>query len=168
MPNFKPPERKDRTRDHHEGVMIYVKDSVNYTRRNGLKPLNIECIWIEIQPKKTQILFGLFYRPPYSDALYLSAIEVSISLALDTQNSNNIVTSDFNLCVQNQHTSNEISDICTQFSQYHTIIEPTHFTEHSSSLIDVVFTSDRYNILYSEVAEPFLHQDICFHCPIYL
>ena len=153
MPNFKPPERKDRTRDHHGGVMIYVKDSVHYTRRNDLEPLNIECIWIEIQLKQTRILFGLFYRPPNSDALYLSAIEDSISLALDTQISNIIVTGDFNLNVLNPHTSNKISDICTQFSLYQTITEPTHFTEHSSSLIDVVFTSDNSNILYSGVLD---------------
>ena len=64
--------------------MIYVKDSVHYTRRNDLEPQNIECIWIEIQLKQTRILFELFYRPPNSDALYLTAIEDSISLALDT------------------------------------------------------------------------------------
>ena len=116
--------------------------------------------------KQTRILFGLFYRPPNS-ALYLSAIEDSIFLALDTQISNIIVTGDFNLNVLNPHTSNKISDICTQFSLYQTITEPTHFTEHSSSLIDVVFTSDNSNILYSGVAEPFLHQDIRYHCPIY-
>ena len=165
MPNVKPPERKDRARDHHGGVMIYVKDSMHYTRRNDLEPLNIECIWIEIQLKQTRILFGLFYRPN-SDALYLSAIEDSISLALDTQISNIIVTGDFNLNVLNPHTSNKIPDICPQFSLYQTITEPTHFTEHSSSLIDVVFTSDNSNILYSGVAEPFLHQDIRYHCPI--
>ena len=113
MPNFKPPKRKDRARDHHGRVMIYVKDSVHYTRRNDLEPLNIECIWIKIQLKQTRILFGLFYRPPYSDALYLSAIEDSISLALDTQISNIIVTGDFNLNVLNTHKSNKISDICT-------------------------------------------------------
>ena len=163
MPKFKPPERKDRTRNHRGGVIIYVKDPVHYTRRNDLEPLNIECIWIEIKLKQTRTLFGLFYRPP----LYLSAIEDSISLALDTQISNFIVTGDFNLNVLNQHTPNKISDICTQFSLYQTITEPTHFTEHSSSLIDVVFTSDRFNILYSEVSEHFVHQDIRYHCPIY-
>ena len=107
--------------------MIYVKDSVHYTRRNDLEPLNIECIWIEIQLKQTRILFGLFYRPPNSDALYLSAIEDSISLALDTQISNIIVTGDFNFNVLNPHTSNKISDICTQFSLYQTITELVTF-----------------------------------------
>ena len=80
--------------------------------------------------------------------LYLSAIEDSISLALDTQISNIIVTGDFNLNVLNQYTSNKISDICTQLSMIYTITEPTHFTKHSSSLLDVVFTSERSNILY--------------------
>ena len=154
-------------RDHHGGVKIDVKDSVHDTRRNDLEPLNIECLWIEIQLKQTRILFGLFDIPPKSDTLYLSAIEDSISLALDTQINNIIVTGDFNLYVLNPHTSNKISDICTQFSLYQTIIEPTHFTEHSSSLIDVVFTSDRSNIFNSGVAESFLHQDIRYHCPIY-
>ena len=81
----------------------------------------IECICIEIQPKQTRILFELFYRPPNSDALYLSAIEDSISLALDTQISNIIVTGDFNLNVLNPLTSNKISDICTvlSVSNYH-------------------------------------------------
>ena len=62
----------------------------------------------------------------------------SISLALGTQISNIIVTGDFSLNVLNPHTSNKISDICIQFSLYQTITEPTHFTEHSSSLIEIV------------------------------
>ena len=57
--------------------MINVKDSVHYTRRNDLEPLNIQYIWIEIQLKQTRILFGLFYRPPNFAALYLSGIEDS-------------------------------------------------------------------------------------------
>ena len=138
---------------------------MHYTRRNDLEPLNIECIWIEIQLKPTRILLGLFYRSN-SDALYLSAIEDFIYLAFDTLISNIIVTGDFNLNVLNPHTSNKISAIRTPFSLYQTITKPTHFTKHSS-LIDVVFTSDRSNILYSGVAEPFLHQDIRYHCPIY-
>ena len=95
IPDFKPPERKGRERDRHSGVMIYVKDSVFYKRRHDLEPHNVECIWIEeIQLKRTRILFGLFYRPSNSDMAYFSSIEDSISLALDTQINNNIVTGD--------------------------------------------------------------------------
>ena len=167
IPDFKPPERKDRKADRHGGVIIYVKDSLYYKRRHDLEPRNIECIWIEIQLNHTRVLFGLFYRPPNSDAAYLSSIEDSISLALDTQINNIIVTGDFNLDMLSNNTSRKISELCEQFALYQTITEPTHFTENSSSLIDIILTSDKNNLIYSGVAEPFLQQDVRYHCPIY-
>lgn len=167
MQDFKPPERKDRARDHHGGVMIYVKDSIHYKRRHDLEPLNIECIWIEIQLNHTRALFGLFYRPPNSDASYYSAIEDSLSLALDTQINNIIVTGDFNFNMLSEQSSRKILDICQQFSLYQTITEPTHFTENSSSLLDIILTSDKNNLIYCGVTDPFLHQDVRYHCPIY-
>ena len=138
--------------------MIYVKESLFYKRRYDLEPRNTECIWIEIQLNHTRVLFGLFYRPPNSNAAYLASIEDSISLALDTQINNIIVTGDFNLDMLNNNTSRKVSELCEQFSLYQTITEPTHFTENSSSLIDIILTSDKSNLIYSGVAEPFLHQ----------
>ena len=38
IPDFQPPERKDRTADRHGGVMIYVKDTLFYKRRHDLEP----------------------------------------------------------------------------------------------------------------------------------
>ena len=165
--DFKPPERKDRTGDRHGGVMIYVKDSLFYKRRYDLEPRNLECIWIEIQLNHTRVLFGLFYRPPNSDAAYLSNIEDSISLALDTQINNIIITGDFNLDILWHPTSRKVSELCEQFSLHQTITDPTHFTENSSSLIDIILTSDKNNLIYSGVAEPFLQQDVRYHCPVY-
>ena len=129
IPEFKPPERKDRARDRHCGVMIYVKDSVFYKRRHDLEPQNLECIWIKIQLKHTLILFGLFYRPPNSDMAYYSSIEDSISLALDTQINNIIVKGDFNLDKLSHHIARKVFELCEQFSLYQTITEPTHYTE---------------------------------------
>ena len=56
IPDFQPPERKDRTADRHGGVMIYVKDTLFYKRRHDLEPRNLECIWIEIQLNHTRVL----------------------------------------------------------------------------------------------------------------
>ena len=115
MPDFKLPKRKDRTGDRHGGVMIYVKESLFYKRRYDLEPRNTECIWIEIQLNHTQVLFGLFYRPPNSNAAYLASIEDSISLALDTQINNIIVIGDFNLDMLSNHTSRKVSELCEHF-----------------------------------------------------
>ena len=47
------------------------------------------------------------------------------------------------------------------------IVEPTHFTEHSSSIIDLIFTFNKNSILLSGVGEPFLDQNVRYHCPVY-
>ena len=167
IPDFKPPKCKDRAQDRHGGVMIYVKDSVFYKRRHDLEPHNVECIWIVIQLKHTRMLFGLFYRPPSSDMAYFSSIEDSILLALDTQINNIIVPGDLNLDMLSHQTARKVSELCEQFSLYQTITEPSHYTENSSSLIDIILTSDKSNLIYRGVAEPFLHQDILYRCPVY-
>ena len=95
--------------------------------------------------------------PHNSDIAYFSGIEDSISLAVDTQTRNMIVTGDINLNMLNEQTSRKTTDLCEQFSLYHTITEPTHFTEHSSSLLDIILTSDKSNIIYSGVTDHYLH-----------
>ena len=47
------------------------------------------------------------------------------------------------------------------------INEPTHFTENSSSTIDLILTSNKNSIILSGVGEPFLEQNVRYHCPIY-
>ena len=46
------------------------------------------------------------------------------------------------------------------------IVKPTHFTENSSSILDLVSTTNKCNILSSGVGDPFLEHNIRFHCPI--
>ena len=45
-----------------------------------------------------------------------------------------------------------------QFSLHQTITDPTHFTENSSSLIDIILTSDKNNLIYSGIADPFFNK----------
>ena len=42
-----------------------------------------------------------------------------------------------------------------------------HFTEESSTIIDLVFTSNKINILSSGFGDPFLEQNARYHCPVY-
>ena len=166
--SYNTPERKDRAGDNHGGVMIYVKDCLHYKRRADLESRNIESIWIELTNNHKRILFGLFYRPPNSDSSYLSDIEDSIALAVDSPGiSDIIITGDFNLNVLSPQTARKIDSVCTQFSLYQSICEPTHFTENSSSLIDILFVNNKTHLIVSGVGDPFLNQEIRYHCPIY-
>ena len=165
--SYHPPERKDRVEDRHGGVMLYVKEGLHYRRRQDLEPKGIECLWIEIINKHKHVLFGLFYRPPNSDANYYSTIEDSIHLAVDTGLNDIIVTGDFNFNLLSAQTSRKIEYFCTQFSLYQSIDQPTHFTENSSSLLDIIFIHNKDHLILSGVGDPFLDQQLRYHCPIY-
>ncbi len=99
--SFQSPERKDRLGDSHGGVMIYVKENLHYKRRSDLEILGTEYIWIELVLSTKHILFGVFYRPPNTDALQHSRIIDCIHLAIDTGMNNIVVTGDFNIDVAN-------------------------------------------------------------------
>ena len=113
------------------------------------------------------MLFGVFYRPPSSDGQYFSQIEDSVGLTFDTGIKDIIITGDFNLnsCVSNN--AKKIFDLCQQYNLTQLIKDPTHFTGHSSSIIDLIFTSTPDSIVECGVGEPFLQQDLRYHCPIY-
>ena len=78
--SYKIPEWKDRPGDSHAGVILYVKNNIHYTRRHDLELRGVESIWIELTLKHKHILFGVFYRPPNSEAVVFSGIEDSIRL----------------------------------------------------------------------------------------
>ena len=113
--SYREPERKDRQGDSHGGVMIYIKDSIHYKRLYDLEPIGIECIWIEMVLRQKHVLFGLFYRPPNSDANYLSTIENSTHLAVDTGIRDIILTGDFNFDMKKTHTARKVCDFCLEF-----------------------------------------------------
>ena len=115
--------------------MIYVKNGIHCKRRHDLELRGIESIWIELVQNHKSILYGLFYRPPNANAQYFLNIEDSVALAIDTGVSDVIVTVDFNFNFLNSQSRRKIDTLCTQFSLYQSISQPTHYTEYSSSLI---------------------------------
>ena len=98
---------------------------------------------------------------------YYSSLEDSIHLAVDTGVDDIILTGDFNLNMLNSQHARKINSLCQQFSLFQSISEPTHFTENSSSLIDLLLVSNKDRIIISGVSDPFLHQDIRYHCPVF-
>ena len=110
---------------------------------------------------------GVFYGPPRTDALYFSSIEDSIHMSVDTCINDIIITGEFNYTMLNAHTSNKIKSICEQLSLTRTINNPAHYTEHSSSLIDIILTNNETNMVYSGIRDPFLNQEIRFPCPVF-
>ena len=136
-------------------------------RRPDLELPDVECVWLELNSHHRKFLIGTFHRPPNSSAEILSLIEDSIGLAFDTNVNNIFITGDFNLDILKNSSNQKVRDICQHFSLKQLITEPTHYTESSSSTIDLVFTSNKTNILSSGVGDPILEQNIRYHCPVF-
>jgi hypothetical protein len=165
---FHQPIRKDRT-DSHGGVAIYVNENISFKRRHELELNNVECIWIEVfLSKNKSILFGVFYRPPSADSLYMKSIEDSIGLARETRINDIIITGDFNINALVAPSARKINELCLQYDLTQLIYEPTHYTEQSSSIIDLIFVSNENTVLLSGIGEPFLDQSIRYHCPVFV
>ena len=166
--SFYPPERKDRISNPYGGVLVYVKDSLSYVRRNDLEMKEVECIWIQIKLcNNKNILHGTFYRPPNSNLHYTSLLEDSISLAIDSNITDVVITGDFNLNYLNAASYRKINVLCNQYNMSQLIEEPTHLTECSHSLIDLMFVTNKESIITSGVGIPVLENSIRYHCPIF-
>ena len=167
IPTYKQPERKERTLNNYGGVMIYIKENIFHSRRKDLEIIGIENIWVEIRSHNKQLLFGIFYRPPNVNIHYDSLVEESLGLAIDTGIDNIIVVGDFNKNVLNDKTAKFIESICSQFNFQQCVNEPTHFTETSSSLLDLILVRNPEQLVYCNVGEPIFAQNTRYHCPTY-
>ena len=157
--------RRDRVSDRHGDVCVFVKRELYAKRRIDLELQNIECIWLEIFVDHKKLLIGTFYPNSSNDAL--TAIENSIGLANDTNIHDILITGDFNLDIFIPNTWSKINNLCQYFGLEQLIKEPTHYTECSSSAIDLFLTSNCNNVFLTGVGDPFLEHNIRYHCPIF-
>ena len=95
--------------------MLYVKETLYYKRRDDLEIRDIEALLIELVNHHRHILFGLFYRPPSSNANYYTNIENSLTLALDSGETDIEITGDFNFHPLHPQTARKIESFCTFF-----------------------------------------------------
>ncbi|KAK3085741.1 hypothetical protein FSP39_008065 [Pinctada imbricata] len=163
---FSPPYnyiRQDRTGG---GVSVYVKENIHSKRRDDLEADSCESVWIEMFLHNRKVLLGTFYRPPNSTSEIWDGIKFSIEKACNTGINTILVTGDFN-CDQKISTSNDITDICDTMNFSSIINEPTHFTETSQSILDLILTNSPNSIFLSGVGDPFLPNEIRYHCPVY-
>ena len=158
--------RRDRPGDNHGGICVYVRDNIYSCRRNAIELPNIECVWVEVIVQGRKQLIGTFYRPPNSSNAVMTSIEDSIGQAFDTNIQNILITGDFNLDILKDNSNKKITDLCQQFNLKQLINNPTNFTETSSTIIDLFLTANN-NAVLSGVGEPFLEQNVRYHCPIY-
>ena len=158
--NYQKPFRKDRPDDTYGGVIIYVKNNIPCKRRTDLESDGVESVWLEIKLKNKTVLFATFYRAPNSTSEVQNKIESSLDLAYDTDASNIIITGDFNYNYLNTAGQRKATSLFEPYSLVQLINEPTHYTESSESIIDLLLTRNASSLLLCGVGDAFLDQNI--------
>ena len=153
--NFMPPYRTDRLERIGGGVVMYVRDTFLCRRRDDLEIRGLEAVWVEVKVKGKCILVGGFYRPPNSNNAYFNLIAESFDRAYNTGIKDIVITGDFNFNMLSND-GKKIKTLINQFNLEQVIRDPTHYTESSSSLIDLILCRNPTNVLHSGVIEPLL------------
>ena len=162
------PYRRDRNR-FGGGVAIYVSDRIEAYQMNELEDQNREAVWVKVCFKRSKpIVIGSVYRPPgkgkdlqMMEELqdYLENIHRRLGQGQELH-----IFGDLN-CNMLKRTalSSMINDICNAIGTSQLINEPTRITERSSTLIDLILTSNVNKISESGV----IHTGTSDHSLIY-
>ena len=95
--------RRDRVNKLHEGVCIYIKDSIHYTAINELPDTFFEALWVHLYLRRlprgfSNLVVGVVYQTPRSDnAAMVDYLSNCLSyIESDFPNSGLILLRDFN------------------------------------------------------------------------
>ena len=166
--NFNCPYRKDREGRQGGGVAIYTKIGISSVNRPEFLYDNLEALCIEIKLQSHKFLLCGLYRPPNSGLEYWDLIDQSIDNMSTSTIKDLVIMGDFNCDMLKNDASNKITQLALSYNLQQLIEEPTHYTEHSASLIDLALVSKPSNVIYSDVTSPFIPDLIRYHCPIIL
>ncbi|MEW8546463.1 MAG: reverse transcriptase family protein, partial [Candidatus Thiodiazotropha sp.] len=163
--NFQKPFRCDRD-SRSGGVAIYVKDQIVCVRRTDLEVKDLECVWLQVKTRGRNILICGLYRPPNASVSYWNLIHESFDRAKNTSIKDIFLLGDLNNDILNTVRSKHLTDFMITYNLQQLIEEPTHYTESSSSLIDIIIANSTQNVLASEVCDPFIPDLIRYHLPV--
>ena len=164
LESFLSPFRSDRCDRLGGGVVIYVRDAYLCRRRADLELRDLEAVWMEVNVRTKKVLIGGFYGPPYSSADYFHLISESLDRAHNTNINDIIIVGDFNYNMLSNE-NNRVKDLMRLYGLKQLIKEATHYTEYSTSFIDLIMVRNESNILTNGVADPFISDQIRYHCP---
>ena len=166
--NFDPPYRNDRDNCIGGGVAIYVRTGITSSRRDDMIGGDIEAICIEVSIRNHKLLLCGIYRPPNSGLNYWDLIENTLDNISNSPITDTIIVGDFNCDFKETSKPNRMHTLCNSYNYHQLIDEPTNYTEHSSSIIDLLLVSKPENVIYSGVSSPFIPDLIRYHCPTVL
>ncbi|CAB3984845.1 Hypothetical predicted protein [Paramuricea clavata] len=159
--------RLDRLGKTGRGVCVYSKLSIKVKclkNTTGISEFGFHQLWMLIQLRKLRsILLCVTYRPDYCPTLSFHDIFMENYIHALTLGKEIIVVGDLNCDLLKPDSPEAMSllDFCTSANQTQLIKEPTRVTETSSSLIDIIMTSnvslvENHGLALSHISDHYL------------
>jgi hypothetical protein len=154
------------------GVSVFVKENLNYSRRNDISIFNkiIELLFIEIinssSSIKKNIILGVIYRPPDTDVVLFNDYLSDILSRIKKENKILYLIGDFNINLLNidKHVpSAEFLENLYSYNVFPLINKPTRINNVSATLIDNIYC----NNTHQEFLNGIFYTDITDHFPIF-
>ena len=124
------------------GVLVYVTDKCRSMRRNDLEEDEVEILWVEVRMNQRTLLLGNMFRPPNATSSVLDSLEVMLERAV-SERKEVILMGDFNLNLLVHSTETDRLLQITEDNNLKQLISvPTRITNHSQTLIDLLFTTN--------------------------
>ena len=139
---------------------MYARSNIALKHRPDLEHKDLELLWAEVTVNKHNLLIGVLYRPPNAPAETWTFLEDNLILAKSTGVNRIMLVGDINCDMMIPNTKAHILFDSLHMQQL--IDSPTHITDHSSTLIDVIATCSLDLVESSRVKAPSLSN----HCDI--
>ncbi|VDI27296.1 Hypothetical predicted protein [Mytilus galloprovincialis] len=155
--------RKDRIGKSGGGFLIYISNMLTTIRRHDLENDDIESMWIEIIfVHQKPILIGNIYRPPKSNAEWVTKFELMLT-NVDIEDKEMIILGDFNINLSSRKIPAKWSHLKNIFNLSQIVSVPTRVTQTSSSLVDHIYSNEPHNIHFISVPKYSIsdHYPVC-------
>jgi hypothetical protein len=147
------------------GLLIYVHESLIFSRCYDLELADGSCIWIKVKANHRSLLLGLFYRSPSQSPAerdgFLSNLDKSINKASAVNADAMVLGGDFNARSKfwwgediNTIEGTGLYDVSVKHSLTQFIHEPTRITSVSKTCLDLVFSNSPGYVLKASVNPP--------------
>ena len=145
--------RRDRITGKKGGIVVYVKNGINYIHCKEIEDDNIESIWIEVCFKnQKRILFGFIYRPPSENVMWIEYFEKQLFKASNFSQ-NVVLLGDFNFNLFKPNLHSRWNNLIHAFDLKQQVEKATRVSKNTATLIDHIYTSNNINIQQIYVPE---------------
>jgi hypothetical protein len=139
-------ERRDRIAGAKGGIVVYVKDNIDYVRRLDIEESNVESIWMELYSKHHRnILCGFIYRSPSEKVSWMDNFEKQLYI-VKKYPSKLLIFGDFNMDLLKMKNTSKWNILINSYDLNQIVQKPTRICSSTETLIDHVYTSTDVDI----------------------